>query len=114
MTPDVMQYHYDVVSTLPGAVLLLSSTGYASAWRIGSAAWGLQFHIEPSAEDLRASARSEGREPVGRLGPVLDQAQDAMGDVWRDFVIRFVEFAGGRSKTNGSLTGVRLPLHGNS
>ncbi len=116
MTPDVMQYHYDVVSTLPpGAVLLLSSTGYPhQAWRIGSAAWGLQFHIEPSAEDLRAWARSEGREPVGRLGPVLDQAQDAMGEVWRDFVTRFVELAGSGGSTNGSLMGRRLPLHGNS
>jgi GMP synthase-like glutamine amidotransferase len=88
MTPDVMQYHYDIVSTLPpGAVLLLSSTGYPNqAWRIGSAAWGLQFHIEPSAADLRAWGRSEGREPVGRLGPVLDQAEEAMDEVWRDFV----------------------------
>ncbi len=109
MTPDVMQYHYDIVSTLPpGAVLLLSSTGYPhQAWRIGPSAWGLQFHIEPSADDLRAWGRSEGREPVGRLGPVLDQAEEAMGEVWRDFVARFVAFAAGR------LTGLRLPLHGN-
>ncbi len=99
MTPDVMQYHYDVVSRLPpGAVLLLSSTGYPhQAWRIGSAAWGLQFHIEPSAEDLRAWGRTEGRDPVGRLGSVLDLAEEAMGEVWRDFVIRFVELAGAGS-----------------
>ena len=109
MTPDVMQYHYDIVSTLPpGAVLLLSSTGYPhQAWRVGSAAWGLQFHIEPSAGDLRAWGRSEGREPVGRLGPVLDQAEEAMGEVWRDFVARFVAFASGKQ------TGLRLPLLGN-
>jgi GMP synthase-like glutamine amidotransferase len=108
MTPDVMHYHYDVVSTLPpGAVLLLSSTGYPhQAWRIGSAAWGLQFHIEPSAADLRAWGRSEGREPIGRLGPVLDQAEEAMGEVWRDFVARFVRFASGQQ------TGLRLPLLG--
>ncbi len=115
MTPDVMQYHYDVVSSLPpGAVLLLSSTGYPNqAWRIGPAAWGLQFHIEPSAEDLRAWGRTEGREAVGRLGPVLDQAEEAMGEVWRDFVIRFVEFAGAQDIARGPLIGLRLPLHGN-
>ena len=109
MTPDVMQYHYDVVSSLPpGAVLLLSSPGYPhQAWRIGPAAWGLQFHIEPSAEDLRGWGRSEGREPVGRLGPVLDQAQEAMGEVWRDFVIRFAHFA-----DRGPLLRQRLPLTG--
>ena len=51
MTPDVMHYHYDIVDPLPpGAVLLLSSHGYPNqAWRIGPAAWGLQFHIEPDA-----------------------------------------------------------------
>jgi GMP synthase-like glutamine amidotransferase len=94
MTPDVMQYHYDVVSTLPpGAVLLLSSMGYPhQAWRQGPAAWGLQFHLETSAADVREWARTEGRPPTGRLGPALDDAQDAMGEVWRDFAHRFVAF----------------------
>ena len=64
MTPDVMQYHYDVVTTLPqGAVLLLSSTGYPNqAWRQGPAAWGVQFHLETSAENVRDWARGEGKE----------------------------------------------------
>ncbi len=95
MTPDVMQYHYDVVSTLPpGAVLLLSSMGYPhQAWRQGPAAWGLQFHLETSAADLREWARTEGRPPTGRLGPALDDAQDAMSEVWREFADRFVAFA---------------------
>lgn len=113
MTPDVMHYHYDVVSTLPpGAVLLLSSTGYPhQAWRIGSAAWALQFHIEPSAQDVRAWGRGEGREPVGRLGPVLDQAEEAMDTVWRDFVTRFVQFAT-QPTDEPALLGHRLPIHG--
>ena len=113
MTPDVMQYHYDVVSALPpGAVLLLSATGYPhQAWRIGSAAWGLQFHIEPSAADLRAWAATEGRPPVGRLGPMLDQAQESMGEVWRDFVARFIDFARA-DRSAAPLRGQRLPLHG--
>jgi GMP synthase-like glutamine amidotransferase len=95
MTPDVMHYHYDVVSTLPqGAVLLLSSMGYPNqAWRQGPAAWGLQFHLETSAANVREWARTEGRPLTGRLGPVLDDAQDAMSEVWRDFAHRFVAFA---------------------
>ena len=114
MTPDVMQYHYDVVSTLPpGAVLLLSSTGYPhQAWRIGPAAWGLQFHIEPTAEDLRAWGRTEQREPVGRLGPVLDQAEETMGEVWSDFIARFVGFATEKDQPDTTLLGRRLPLDG--
>jgi GMP synthase-like glutamine amidotransferase len=96
MTPDVMQYHYDVVELLPpGAVLLLSSQGYPhQAWRLGPAAWGLQFHIEPTAAVMREWGSHENRAPVGRLGPVLDEAEEAMGVVWRDFAHRFVEFAG--------------------
>lgn len=113
MTPDVMQYHYDVVSTLPpGAVLLLSSTGYPhQAWRIGPAAWGLQFHIETTAEDLRAWGRSEARAAVGRLGPALDQAEETMGEVWREFTARFVALAAA-GPTSGALLGRRLPLDG--
>ena len=95
MTPDVMQYHYDVVSTLPqGAVLLLSSMGYPNqAWRQGPAAWGLQFHIEPTAEDVRNWARKEDRPLTGRFGPSLDAAERTIGEVWRDFAHRFVAFA---------------------
>jgi GMP synthase-like glutamine amidotransferase len=95
MTPDVMHYHYDVVTTLPqGAVLLLSSTGYPhQAWRQGPAAWGLQFHLETSAENVREWARGEGKELTGRLGPSLDYAEETMGEVWREFAHRFVGFA---------------------
>ena len=72
MTPDVMQYHYDVVATLPqGAVLLLSSTGYPNqAWRQGPAAWGVQFHLETyRRERPRVGARRGHGQLTGRLGP---------------------------------------------
>jgi len=72
----------------------------------------VQFHIEPSAADLRAWGRSEGLEPVGRLGPVLDQAEEAMGAVWRHFVTRFVHFAAVGDRADGPLLHQRLPLHG--
>ncbi len=109
MTPDVMHYHYDVVDRLPpGAVLLISSHGYPhQAWRIGPAAWGLQFHIEPDAAVLREWGRHEGIEPVGRLGPPLDEAEAVMGEVWRDFTRRFVAFA---ADPGTSGPGLRLRL----
>lgn len=95
MTPDVMQYHHDVVTTLPpGAVLLLSSMGYPNqAWRQGPSAWGVQFHFETSADDVRAWARTEGRAPTRRLGPMLDDADEVMAEVWRAFAHRFVAVA---------------------
>jgi GMP synthase-like glutamine amidotransferase len=110
MTPDVLHYHYDVVDPLPpGAVLLISSHGYPNqAWRIGSAAWGLQFHIEPDAETIRDWARTENLELVGRLGPVLDDAAEVMADVWRDFTHRFVRFITDRDRV--AAPGRRLPL----
>lgn len=107
MTPDVMHYHYDVVSKLPpGAVLLLASTGYQNqAWRVGPAAWGVQFHIEPSAAVLRSWADTESRPHVGRLGAMLDIAADEMAVVWRDFTHRFVGFTAGKLQP-----GLRLPM----
>jgi len=53
----------------------------------------VQFHLETSAADVREWARAEGRPLTGRLGPALDDAQEAMGEVWREFAYRFVAFA---------------------
>ena len=106
MTPDVMQYHYDEIARLPpGAVLLMTGTGYPNqAFRVGRAAWGVQFHIETSAADVRAWGRSDPDGPTGadrqraeatgRLGPMLDEAEEAMAVVWRDVARRFVDLAG--------------------
>jgi GMP synthase-like glutamine amidotransferase len=115
LSPDVMQYHYDVISELPpGAVLLLSSTGYPNqAFRVGAAAWGIQFHIEVTAEILRAWARHDpaGTPPSARFGPMLDEAEELMGQVWRAFSHRFVELArDGVPATPTGHPGPRLPL----
>lgn len=112
MTPDAMQYHYDVVSTLPpGAVLLLSSGGYPhQAFRIGPAAWALQFHIEATAARVREWATVEGRPLEGRLGSRLDDAEQNMGEVWPPFVNRFVDQA--RHVGRAAVPRRRLPLLG--
>lgn len=93
MTPDVMQYHHDVVSELPpGGVLLMSSTGYPhQAYRIGPAAWGLQFHIETTAEDVRTWAHRNDQPMTRRLAAPLDEAEVAMEQVWSEFATRFVD-----------------------
>ena len=105
MTPDVMQCHDDVVSALPaGATLLLSSTGYPhQAWRQGGAAWAVQFHPETTAETVRGWARSHGVTAGRRLGFVLDEADDAASQVWRDFAHRFVVLAARPPATRGTL-----------
>ena len=97
MTPDVMQYHNDVVTELPaGATLLLTGTGYPhQAWRLGMA-WATQFHFETSADDLRGWAAAAGDDTDSRFGSTLDAASDTMAHVWRDFTDRFVTVARGR------------------
>jgi GMP synthase (glutamine-hydrolysing) len=61
----VVQWHYDVVSALPdSATVLASSSQYPiQAFRIGDVAWGLQFHIEASADTVRAWAVEDGLAP---------------------------------------------------
>lgn len=127
MTPDVMHYHRDVISVLPPrAVLLLSAIGYPhQAFRVGAAAWGLQFHIEPTAEHVRGWARDAGVPVTARLGPMLDDAEETMGFVWQEFAHRFVAFAADRAAADRAAAdraaadrtepgpaarGVRLPI----
>jgi GMP synthase (glutamine-hydrolysing) len=60
-----------VVRLPPGAVLLASSAREANhAYRVGSSAWGVQFHPEFDAEIMRAyirnqskALRAEGQDP---------------------------------------------------
>ncbi len=91
MTPDVMQSHGDVITELPpDAALLMAGTGYPhQAFRVGAAAWGIQFHIETTADTVRAWAADKHID--GRLGPQLDEAEQNMAVVWRDFAHRFVQ-----------------------
>lgn len=93
MTPDVMHFHDDVVSDLPpGAVLLMSSTGYPhQAYRVGPAAWGVQFHIETTAADVRTWARMTDQPASWRLADALDEADEAMTEIWSEFAARFVD-----------------------
>lgn len=124
ISPDVMQYHYDIVTALPrGATLLYSSIGYPTqAFRIGSAAWGVQFHIETSAATLR---RWRADDPVllanpdldarfdRRCGAALDEAEEMMGQSFRAMTHRFVELARtGVTPGVFDSTAPRLPLLG--
>jgi GMP synthase-like glutamine amidotransferase len=65
VTP-VVQWHYDVVTELPtGAAVLAASEKYPNqAFRIGEVAWGLQFHIEASAEMVKTWSIDEDMDPA--------------------------------------------------
>jgi GMP synthase (glutamine-hydrolysing) len=82
---SVVQWHFDTVVRLPeSAALLASSSRYAAqAFRVGEVAWGLQFHVEATAEMVADWARidagalaDEGRDVAAVVGEVASAAGD--------------------------------------
>lgn len=71
----VIQWHHDGVSVLPeGAVVLASSERFPhQAYRVGDAAWGMQFHVEATAGMVAAWAAADSGE--------LERAGRAPADV---------------------------------
>jgi GMP synthase-like glutamine amidotransferase len=115
--PDVLQWHHDEITELPaGAVLLAASTNYPhQAFRLGDAAWGVQFHIECDIEML-AQWASDNLDVLAELGqdPIdLLEAYDAVlvdvEEVWQPFARRFASLALTGPTAIGSR---RLPLLG--
>lgn len=117
ITPDVMQFRRDTIAALPaGSVLLLASLDDAvEAFRVGSAAWGLQFHIETTAAALRGW-RDDPRRGLTdadrtaserRFGAALDEAEDMMAGTWAAIAGRFVELV--RQGIPQTATGRNVP-----
>lgn len=100
--PDVLQFHEDVIATLPPATeLLASSVHYAhQAFRVGPVAYGLQFHIETTPDMVLSWARhpdslADHARP-GALAP--DRLVEVHADIeqtWRPFAERFVRLVAG-------------------
>ena len=88
----VFQAHNYGFALPPGAVALAHSPGAVQAFRVGSSAWGLQFHPEPTLEmldgwthALGATLEANGVDPEAtrRLGrryvPIWSEHAAAMG-----------------------------------
>ncbi|HEY2271652.1 MAG TPA: type 1 glutamine amidotransferase [Jatrophihabitantaceae bacterium] len=97
ITPDVIQWHSDEVHVLPpGAIQLYSSphTDY-QAFRLGRLAWGIQFHIENSAEMIREwAAQREENLAHYDIDAIADRAiglLDDIEEVWRPFAAVFAD-----------------------
>jgi GMP synthase-like glutamine amidotransferase len=115
--PDVLQWHRDEVTRLPpGAVLLAASTHYLhQAFRLGPAAWGVQFHIECDTE-MFAGWAADGAAQLAELGidpekliAAVDVVMPDLEEVWRPFAHRFAALALGTTHPSGSR---QLPLLG--
>jgi GMP synthase-like glutamine amidotransferase len=123
MLPDVIQWHHDEVVELPmGAVLLAASTSYpVQAFRLGTAAWGVQFHPECDTRILSAWVNenlpllADLGLPGDELLARADALQDDLFEVWHPFAIRFAALARGEFAPlpDAPEPGRRLPLLGN-
>ncbi|MEN3358990.1 MAG: hypothetical protein V7637_2972 [Mycobacteriales bacterium] len=102
-TPDVLQWHWDAITALPpDATLLASSTRYPhQAFRVRERTWGVQFHIETTAEMVRdwgvedaAALAGIGIDVAALLSRRdLDEVHADLAEVWQPFAARFVEVA---------------------
>jgi GMP synthase-like glutamine amidotransferase len=93
LSPDVIQWHHDEITELPlGATLLAASTFYPhQAFRLGSRAWGVQFHPECDRDMIAAWAAENGfdEEIVDACAAVLPDLEE----VWQPFAGRFAAIA---------------------
>jgi GMP synthase-like glutamine amidotransferase len=63
--PEVMHWHGDTFDLPDGAALLASNDRYVNqAFRVGDRAWGLQFHLEVTADAVAAFVAAFGEELV--------------------------------------------------
>jgi GMP synthase (glutamine-hydrolysing) len=95
ITPDVLQWHFDAISTLPPGALQLASSPMCEhqAFRLGRLAWGLQFHIETTPEIVRAWAEEDAPNlPDHDLELIVSRSiavHDDIAEVWRPFAHAF-------------------------
>ena len=85
----VVQWHYDTVTRMPdGAELLASSDAYrVQAFRVGDVAWGLQFHVEATAQMVHEWAASDGAD--ASLADAVRFADDALRSAGEEVARRF-------------------------
>jgi GMP synthase-like glutamine amidotransferase len=106
LSPDVLQWHHDEIAQLPPAATLLASGAMYpnQAFRMGSAVYGLQFHVETTSEMVRSWAEED---PVGvastpfdvdTICARFDAVVDDLAEIWRPFAARFADLVRSRAR----------------
>jgi GMP synthase-like glutamine amidotransferase len=95
-TMRVLHWHGDTFTLPPSAVHLASSEVYVNqAFRVGSSAWGLQFHLEVDAPAVAAFLAAFGDEadqagvPAASIASGAQEALRALGPICRAVTSRF-------------------------
>ena len=96
ITPDVIQWHYDEVSTLPPGAIQLASSPVCEqqAFRLGPVAWGIQFHIETTPDMVCEWAAKHTDLTDWDLDAIVEHAiavHDDLADVWPGFAAAFAD-----------------------
>jgi GMP synthase-like glutamine amidotransferase len=91
----VVQWHYDAVTRLPDTaqVLAMSDLYPIQAFRIGEVAWGLQFHVEATADMVRTWAVDEVMDPA--IAEPVDFATGRLDEVGERLAQRFASIITG-------------------
>jgi len=91
------QWHYYTYKTPAGAVELARSETCSQAFRLGEAAWGVQFHPEVTADQIASwLADVEDPPPDGHsIGPETERRIAEWNDLGRMLCSAFVDAAAG-------------------
>jgi GMP synthase-like glutamine amidotransferase len=109
ITPDVIQWHFDAITTLPPGAVQLASSPLCEhqAFRLGRLAWGVQFHIETTPQMVREwAAKYVDDLPDHDLDLTLSRAiavHDDLAEVCRPFTAVFA----GNVRDPGSVPAAR-------
>ncbi|MFC4014828.1 type 1 glutamine amidotransferase [Nonomuraea purpurea] len=80
-----VQYHRDAMTRLPeGAVPLMTGRQYPNqAYRLGEAAWAVQFHPEATPEIFASWTHASGLDAAEELNTEVKAAEKALIATWR-------------------------------
>ena len=100
-TAVAVQYHRDAITRLPdGAVPLLTGTRYPhQAYRLGRAAWAVQFHPEATPEIFAAWTSGSGLADERELNDAVRTAAAEMAATWRPMTEAFARIVTERART---------------
>ncbi|TMR08628.1 type 1 glutamine amidotransferase [Nonomuraea turkmeniaca] len=95
-TAVAVQYHQDAMTRLPdGAVPLMTGSRYPNqAYRLGEAAWAVQFHPEATPEIFASWAAESDLEAAEELTAQVKAAESRLIATWRPVAQAFADVVG--------------------
>ncbi|MGP3962630.1 type 1 glutamine amidotransferase [Nonomuraea sp. 3N208] len=95
-TAVAVQYHQDAMTRLPdGAVPLMTGSPYPNqAYRLGEAAWAVQFHPEATPEIFASWTAESDLDAAEELNAAVKTAESRLIATWRPVAQAFADVVG--------------------